>query len=179
MVIAEIISLLPKRKDVSINHAVTKQRCAETWKSFKNAQKREVLEISGVTNITVHNTYKEGRITAGVAVAMAKVAGISPFYLTAELEKPGRFSEKVIAAFLGKLGISSPSLSEEPDIAPAAPAEADSDTPSLLHTADTDIGDIDITEEEIIVLLKSLIIRARYNDIDTEILAGIKHALIC
>jgi hypothetical protein len=40
------------------------------------------------------------------------------------------------------------------------------------------IEDIAIPEEEVILLLRSLIIRARYNDIDAEILTGIKRALI-
>jgi hypothetical protein len=140
-------------------------------------------------------------------LALAKEANVSPLYLTGDTNEKGAFGDKTISEFLRAKGVdkhagiaveaSEPAPAKRggrPKAEPApvkgkgrkksavsAPApDVVIDIEEVAELASSaDIEEIDIAEEEIILLLKSLIIRARYNDIDKEILAGIKHALIC
>ena len=188
-----LLPTLPKRKNMSVDIEKTMERCVVAWKGLKNTQKNEVLELADVSSATLHKTYKQGHISAGTCLALSKIAGVAPLYLCGSVDKAGRFTAKTLRAFL-----------EVNDMLPAAPeveeetAEAcdccDCDTNDLealftpeelemlqaeLDEAAEDYTEADLSDDDMLALLDALMIRARFNPVDAELLAEIKHLLLC
>jgi len=93
-----------KQTNISVNSEKTAQRVDALWTSAKNTDKRAVIELAGVASATIYRVYNTGHISAKLAVAMAQVLEISPFYLTAESDEPGAFGEDVLKTFLAAHG---------------------------------------------------------------------------
>jgi transcriptional regulator with XRE-family HTH domain len=92
MLTAEQLQKL-KRTNISVNAEATKQRVEEIFRHAKLKQKQAVRELAGISTQTVSNVYRTGGISAKMALALAQVLDVSPFYLTGEADEPGEFSE--------------------------------------------------------------------------------------
>lgn len=170
---------LPKRKNMSVNADKTMERCLAAWKNLKNVQKNEVLELADVSAATLHKTYKQGHISAGVAIALAKVAGLSPQYLCGGADKAGKFTARTLNTFLETNGIHNPYEApeeEKPEPAlfvAAPPAEAVCDICGM-----DDDDDDGMDSEELAILLESLIIRSYYRKDCAERLLKVTELLL-
>ncbi|MCL2343342.1 MAG: hypothetical protein FWC62_05550 [Firmicutes bacterium] len=102
-----------KQTNISADSEKTAQRVEAVWKSAKNAQKREVTELTGSAVSTVYRVYNTGHISAKLALALAQVLDVSPFYLSAESDEPGAFSEDALNSFLTAHGYGA--LVQEPE----------------------------------------------------------------
>ncbi|MDR1736789.1 MAG: hypothetical protein LBR85_08000 [Oscillospiraceae bacterium] len=170
MDIAPLLPNLPKRKNMSVDVEKTKARCLAAWKGMKNVQKNEVLSIADASPPTLHKTYKNGHISAGVAIALAQVAGIQPMYLTGDSDREGKFSAKSVDTFLRSRGIRSPFEQTAPKMPAAAPADD--------AVCDCECADIEMADEEMIILLEGLLVRSRFNAGDAARLEKVKRLLI-
>ena len=103
-----------KQTNISADSEKTAQRVEALWKSAKNAQKREVTELAGSAVTTVYRVYNTGHISAKLALALAQVLNVSPFYLSAESDEPEVFSEGALNAFLTAHGYEALAREVEP-----------------------------------------------------------------
>jgi hypothetical protein len=178
-----LIPDLPKRKNMSVDLEKTKDRCLTAWKGLKNVQKNEVLELSDVTASTLHKTYKQGHISAAVAIALAKVAGLAPLYLCGEADRPGKFTERTLNGFLVARGLANPfaEAQEEPKTGRGKAAAVDFDGAHEIDCVCEVCGQPDdggLDADDLAVLLESLIIRAYYRPECAERLQKITELLL-
>ncbi|MCL2748402.1 MAG: hypothetical protein FWE59_07090 [Oscillospiraceae bacterium] len=89
-----------KQNNISIASAKTKERLSDAWKSASKAKQDTILEMSGVARSTVCRAYRSGGISAKLAMAMAQVLGMDPFYFTGESDAPGALSDELTTLFL-------------------------------------------------------------------------------
>lgn len=170
-----LMESLPKRRNMSVDAEKTKERCFAVWKGLKNVQKNEVLELADASAPTLHKTYKQGHISAATAIALAKVAGIQPLYLSGESEKAGRFTPKTLDSFLKAHDISNPIETSTP--AEVEKYEEEAPAAHVCTECDFEFDDL-IDGEELMILLEGLVIRARFNEGDAEKLENIKNILL-
>lgn len=201
MELKELFATFPQRKNMSINKELTSKRCEKVWKALKIAQRNEVIELCGLSPATARNTYKKGVISAQLAISLAKIATMDPSYFTGESDRPGRYSERKLNEFLAAHDLSAQIvINEEQTVMddaipliepkPIKPARGKvTEHTDIFDYAggnedDADLEDIggdvgaDVTDEELVILLKSLIVRARYNPFEAELLADIRNALL-
>lgn len=184
--VSVLIPNLPKRKNMSADIDKTKERCLATWKSLKNVQKNEVLALADVTASTLHKTYKLGHISAAVAIAIAKVAGVSPLYLCGETDKPGKYTDRTLSNFLSAHGLYNPieNTPEEADTESeksAVPEQLAAGT--VLNECVCEIcggepEDGGVDAEDLTILLEALIIRSYYRPECAERLQKITELLL-
>ncbi|MCL2343365.1 MAG: hypothetical protein FWC62_05670 [Firmicutes bacterium] len=90
-----------KQTNISADGEKTGARVRQIWKSANGANRDEVMALADVALSTVQRTYKTGSLSAKLAVALAQVLKINPFYLTAETdEDEGVFNEDILREFL-------------------------------------------------------------------------------
>jgi hypothetical protein len=178
MELIEMLQGLKKRIDVSKDAEKTKERVLQLWKSFNNKAKREVLELSGVSSATAHKAYQQGALTAALAIALAKVGNVSPLFVAAQSDGRSRFSQKNLNTFFENNGYAhlaeKPAPEPEPEFeAPAAEAACP------CEGCDTEGSDeYDINEDELVMLIRALNIRARWSDEARETLVKIANLLV-
>jgi hypothetical protein len=92
-----------KKSNVSIDAEKTKVRVPETFKGITAAQKREILELSGLlTGNSFYNIARSGSISSRAVLALAQVSGISPLYLTGESDSKEPCNDLVLDDFFLK-----------------------------------------------------------------------------
>lgn len=172
MDLSTLMESLPKRRNMSADAEKTRERCQIVWKGLKNVQKNEVLELADASAPTLHKTYKQGHISAAVAIALAKVAGVQPMYLSGEVDKTGRFTAKTLDSFLKAHGIANP-------MEAAAPTEDVKEVEEAVVEFCCDCEEDDLMDgDELIILLEGLFIRARFSEKEAEKLENIKNILL-
>jgi len=191
-----------KQIDVSKDKELTKIRVKETWQGLVQAKRQEVLDWAGISKNTVARSYTKGNITPRLTAAFALVLNINPHYLTGEAESTDGYSEDLLTAFMNgktnakkkppkstaKKGARKPA--PEPDAEPEPPAII---KPRKKPAAADDIGSIldkanslsqnekvkinNMTEEEIIYLVKALLYRSKYNAEASEVMFFVRFLL--
>lgn len=193
MLSAEAIQQM-KQTNISVDAGKTMQRVRELWKSATNKDKEKVEKLAGVKRTTVARVYKTGSISAKLAVPIAQTLNVDPLYLTGETDDRGTCSGKSLETFIKKYKYDdlltkrnppAPKAAEQAKMKPAPEllqpaAEAVQPAPEALQKAqikqDSEVPPYDpmtdsvceqLTEEEILHLVRSLLIKSR---------AGGKHA---
>ena len=178
MEIISVIQNLKKRINVSANTDTTMERASALWKSFNNAAKREVMALSEVSSATARKAYREGALTAGLAIALAKVGNVNPAYLAAQADSKGRFNQKNLTVFLKNNGYASLVEEAQPAVAEVVPED---DASAVYDFSEAsccgeeeasccDCGDccgedgFDFGEDELVLLVRALNIRARWDE---------------
>jgi hypothetical protein len=166
-----------KQTNLSSNAGKTKTRLLQIWKSATRAQQAEIIELAGVARTAVHRSYKNGNISAKIAVPVAQVMNVSPFYLTGEADKPEECSQELMREFLVKYNYGAlldgapakqrkkkKSAAKKPKSAAkgkatkkAAPA-AKTKAPAAKPVTKSEYN---LTEDEMIILMKSILLRAK------------------
>ena len=93
-----------KQSNISTDGDATRERVEKLWKAAAAEQKQAVLELADVVSATIYRVYKTGSLSAKLAVPLAQVLNINPFYLTGEADKPGECSEVALRELLLKHG---------------------------------------------------------------------------
>ena len=90
-----------KQTNVSKDQEKTKERVKAVWSTLGKQQKQEIFNISDLKKATLERTCRLGNISVILATALAEVARIDPYYLTAETdEKQENISDSTIESFL-------------------------------------------------------------------------------
>ena len=179
MINAALIQQL-KQSNISKNGPKTSARVQEVWKASSAANKQAVCDLSGSAKATIYRIFKTGGISAKVAVSMAQVLHVDPLYLTGEAEERGTYNESAAMTFLSRLGYDKLLIEQDKAVrraqreaarqkkeaeaaaaaaetAQAADAPAPEEKPAVKEAP---AGEI-VTNEDLIVLLQSLEIRAK------------------
>ena len=155
-----------KQTNISKNTAVTKERINEIWKSATKMQKSRVELISGVSRATIYRVYNNGKISAKLAVAIAKVFNVDPYYLTGMSNKLSRCTNQTLYKFLTDLGYKNLPIKSNEETGEEAEVSNDAAAPEPKSAvAETNA---DLTSEDIQTLIQSLLIREK---------AGVKSAV--
>jgi len=158
-----------KQTNISKNIAVTKERINEIWKSATKMQKSRVELISGVSRATIYRVYNNGKISAKLAVAIAKVFNVDPYYLTGMSNKLSRCTDQIIYKFLTDLGYKNLPIKANEETGEEAEAVSDTAIPeSKAPSVAVAKINADLTSEDIQTLIQSLLIREK---------AGVKSAV--
>ena len=179
MINAALIQQL-KQSNISKDGPKTSQRVQEVWKAASAADKQAVCDISGSAKATIYRIFKTGGISAKLAIAMAQVLHTDPLYLTGEADERGAYSESAATTFLSRLGYDKLLIEQDKAVRraqreaarqkkDAASAPAEEATPALAEpmpaedksaAKEAPAGEI-VTNEDLLVLLQSLEIRAK------------------
>lgn len=181
MYTTELVSQL-KKTNVSVDAEKTKARVEALWKAAKREQKAQILALADVVRATLYRVYETGGISAKLVVAMAQVLNVSPAYLTGASDdlasglENGECSDAVISAFLTEKGYQKivakhPTIpvqnkrkrmrraSDRKAAAVIALEESGTISPAALPAAPSGLSD-----DEMVVLLRALLIKARTDD---------------
>jgi len=164
-----------KQSNISKDGPKTSARVQEIWKAASAAQKQAVCDLSGSAKATVYRIFKTGGISAKLALALSQVLNLDPRYLTGEVDDRGQYAEADVTKFLSRLGYDKLLSDQEkaarvaqrelarqkkeapPPAAEEAPMAAAEEKPV---SKEAPVGEI-VTNEDILVLLQALEIRAK------------------
>ena len=158
-----------KQSNISKNGEKTSKRVQKVWKAATSDQKAAVCELSGSAKATVYRIFKTGGISAKLALAMGKVLYVDPLYLTGELDEPGEYTEADALELLVRLGYTKLLAEHEKAQRRAqrdAARQVKKDESSAVEDdekaglKEAPAGEI-VTNEDILVLLQALEIRAK------------------
>ena len=168
-----------KQSNISKDGPKTSARVQEIWKAASAAQKQAVCDLSGSAKATVYRIFKTGGISAKLSLALSQVLNLDPRYLTGEVDERGTYAEADVVRFLSRLGYDK-LLSEQEKAARVAQRElarqkkeataaaaATEEAPAAAPAAEekpvakeAPANEI-VTNEDILVLLQALEIRAK------------------
>jgi hypothetical protein len=124
MLSTETIKLL-KQVNISKNADKTKERIRAVWKPLEKSKRAEILETSGLKQVTVERAYTNGTVQAKLVVAFSQVLGIDPLYITGRSDTQRPYDEANLIEFLGELGYNNLKKATGPAPAPAKVKAAD------------------------------------------------------
>jgi hypothetical protein len=153
-----------KQSNISVDAEKTKQRVREVWKAASRAQQNAILAVAGVKRTTLQRAYTTGNISAKLAVPIAQTLNLSPHYLTGVVDEAGEYSDILLIELLRKHKYTK-LLKEIAENAPVKrqhqKPESQTDAVSDEPVWETAALAGDLTEEEIVILVKSLLLKAR------------------
>jgi hypothetical protein len=190
MISKEVFSGL-KQTNISVNKDKTKVRVKAVWQSLGKDAKQEIFNISGLKKATVERTCRMGNISAILTIALGKVAGIDPDFLTGRSDERNPVTEEDLESFLVKFGYEKLLTDQGAKYTDnfGGPFYSYGDQPekknptnssilaiankqkSLLSEEQAEIIDA-MSEEELIYLTKALFLRAKFND-DAAVLTNL------
>ncbi len=194
MYTTELVSQL-KKSNVSVDGEKTKQRVEALWKGAKREQKAQILALADVVRATLYRVYETGGISAKLVVAMAQILDVSPSYLTGASDSPtrdlenGECTDAVIAAFLNEKGYQKlvekyPSTvqNKRQRVRRASDRKVAAivlDSPSVAENSDFALPSSSaLTDEEVVILLRALLIKAKTDEKAAATAITIRHNLL-
>ena len=202
MLTAPLIQKL-KQNNISADVEKTKKHMSQVWKAASRQDQDKILALAGVARSTVHRVYRKGGISAKLAMAMAQTLDINPFYLTGAADEPGSCTNELIAVFLSahkydalltewnkverRQRQSVQPAAVKPQVLPAA-EPAPEVAAALMETVAAEAVPVEaapsqaaldmLTEEDLIVLVRSLFIRAKADPRGAELVLQLKKFLL-
>ena len=187
-----------KRANVSVDAAKTMERFKEDFRKTSAEQKRGLAEVSGQALNSFYRVGSLGTVSVRLALALANEFNVSPFFYTGESDDRGHCSNILIRQFLEKHGysdiaaeLSSSEKKKRPynrkpkiDAAPVIINEDvtnEQDNDCCCETQDECCAvetDITLTEDEAVLLLKALYVRAKAGGNAAINLACVKKCLL-
>lgn len=179
-----------KQNNVSKDAEKTKRRVKEDFLSIRNKQKTEIVELSGLKRTSIYRVFREGSISAKIALAMAQILNVSPYYYSGETDEKEAFNESLLQSFLTEKGYSRLWKGTKPYSAEKAksdkhyPPNADSPDSGFLFSSafsnSSALKDAAATlkEEEAMKLLQALLIRERAGGNAAQIADFVKRCLL-
>ena len=196
MVTASLIKKL-KQVNVSEDAAKTMQRANEVWKTSSKSEQGTIMELTGLSRASIQRSYKTGHISAKIVLAMAQTLNLDPLYLTGIADEKGSSSNEQIMEFLRDHGYkqlvsdqplkkhrrrsariakdaadsaeipSQITLFDSPSSAEAG-REFDQIAPNEPVCAKTQDFVDSVTEEELVLLVKTVLLRAKAGGVHAE-----------
>jgi len=167
-----------KQTNISADSEKTGARVKQVWKNADSAARDEVMALADVALSTVQRAYKTGSLSAKLAVTLAQVLKVNPFYLTAETDEAENvLDEDILNAFLTAHGYDELVQAPKPRrkrTAKAVPVEPDTvDTSEAKVEPEIEIEPIffvemapapeistELSDEDVLTLLHALRLKA-------------------
>jgi len=200
MLKAEFIKSL-KQVNVSENATKTMERLRAIWSPLPKPEREEILAFSGLKKTAIERSYKTGNVSAKIIVAVSQVVGADPYYLAGKSDEQRPFNDEILVKFLADLKYEvgandiakrrKPKPKAETKIAPT-PAEVSAQQPASSATTNlsaivNDFSELDkkslekineLTEDSLILMLKSITVQAEFSESKKNRLALIKYLLL-
>jgi hypothetical protein len=197
---SKIITQL-KQTNVSVDAEKTKARVADAWKNASKDDKTAVAKLAGVNQSSVVRVYKTGNISAKLVVPLTQTLNVNPFYLTGETDEFGESSVELLKEFLLKLSYGSLVTKKLPakrkyesrakneakpivaeSIEPIQEVEAAvepvvENAENSVDTGPQKLADT-LTNDETVLLLQSVLLKAKAGGKYAELAAEIKTLLL-
>ena len=93
-----------KRNNISADAENTMSRVKGLWKKANREQRDAILELSGLTKVSVERVYKTGSISIKLVIAIAQTLNVSPSFLTGDSNNPGECTDDELKNLLLKHG---------------------------------------------------------------------------
>jgi hypothetical protein len=93
-----------KQNNVSADKDLTMLRMKEVYKAATRNQKNEIDALAGLKRVSINRVHTTGSILTKIAVAVAQIMNINPYFLTGEAGEKGELSVEVLADFLKAKG---------------------------------------------------------------------------
>jgi hypothetical protein len=188
---SKIITQL-KQTNVSIDAEKTKARVADVWKKASKDDKSTIAALAGVNQSSIARAYKTGNISAKLIVPLAQTLNVNPFYLTGDTDEFGENSAELLKEFLEKFGYGSLVTSKTSAKrkyerrakveAPVEPVIEDAEIAVAVPEISVDEGAQTLadtlTNDEAVLLLQSVLLKAKAGGKYAELVAKIKTLLL-
>lgn len=179
-----------KKVNISIDGEKTKQRLYDLWKSAPGEEREAIMLLSGLAKVSVQRAYKTGAISIKLVIATAQTLNVSPYYLTGESDVSGECTDEQLKGLLNAHGyeglfsttlsgkgrkkrapqkeavkadveevVAQPQQACQDDVKASAPA--DNFCHSLDATPEAEAFINAMTEEDMILLMRSILLRAK------------------
>lgn len=179
-----------KQVNVSKDAEKTMQRVRELWMPASKTDRQTIEQLADVSTATVQRVYKTGSLSAKLVVPMSQTLNVSPKYLTGESDERGVCSEEQLAEFLTAHGYSAPTRKmRKPRVGmPVKEATAEdtlytsvseanqANVAAPMPTINTDADNM--TEDEMILLMRAILLRARAGGKNAELARKLKALLL-
>ncbi len=183
MITKEIISRL-KRTDVSKDEEKTMFRVKNEFLPLRNKQKAEIIELTGLKRTSIYRVFREGSISAKIALAMAQCLNITPYYFTGETDEKDPLTDALAVSFLNEKGykVLAERLMNQITRTNKQPAPAAPQPNALLTSAFTNSPELSeaasyLREEDAVTLLRGLLIRGRVGGEAAQVADIVKRCL--
>lgn len=153
-----------KQNNISVNEEKVKARLRSIWMQASKAEREKIMKLSGIKNQSVARAYKTGHISLKLVAPVAEVVNVNPYYLTGEVEEPGQCSSELIRQIAAQHGYV---LDGYVDAKEQEAAQA-------LSNAWMD----EISEDDMVVLLRATMLKAKAGGKSEETLKQIKKLLV-
>lgn len=204
MVDKKLVSNL-KRTDIGKDPEKVKTRVRDAWNDADKAAREEILDMAGIKLASMQRVYKNGSISIKVVLPLAQVMNLDPYFLLGETDDSGVYSVDLALALLKEQGYKKEvsslakkkgwesrrrALPAEEAVAGEAVAEAAEEAsepaalahapePALQFEAEAlEIKEAALLEDEYQMLLRALILRAKFNPKSAEALRQVEQLLI-
>lgn len=90
MITKEVIKKLPSKSniDLSVDNELTKLRFSEDYKASTNTQKNDAILLSNISEAVFNSICRNGMIKIRPLAAFSYIAGVSPYWYTANRKEP-------------------------------------------------------------------------------------------
>jgi transcriptional regulator with XRE-family HTH domain len=193
-----------KQNNISVDAEKTQQRVVKLWKSASRSDQTAILTATGVKRSTVQRAYRTGNISAKLVVPLAQTLNVDPYYLTGQADEPGKCTEDRLKALLSAHGyaqllaeyaketqkLSRRTKPQESDVesfddedtvsAGESSGKSEPDNGLALTSIDAETWSFiaGLTEDELILLVKSILLRAKSGGKNAELATKLKLLLI-
>ncbi len=187
----EMISIL-KRTNISKDEEKTKIRVKEDFLPLRNRQKAAIVELSGLKRTSIYRVFREGNISAKIALALAQQLNVTPYFYTGETDEKSEFNDMLLQKFLAEKGYAK--LAERVAAAIKRGDTGDQGSSNLLGTPPgsrnflfssefTNSPELSeavslLREEDAVQLLRALLIRARAGGSAVQVADFVKRCLL-
>lgn len=191
--LSETIIRKMKQTNISVNPEETKQRVKNLWKSATSDEKAAVEALAGVSRSTVARIYKTGSISAKLTIPIAQTLNTDPYYLTGESDERGAYTDSTLQSFMqehnyGELLTEQKQLDKKTSRAAKTTPKPPQEEPECkAEVTDSDAMQSDsvpqefldnMSEDDLILLLRSVLLRAKAGGKNAEIAKNIKLLLL-
>ena len=176
-----------KQNNISFDAGKTKDHVSKAWKAASKAKQDAITELAGVARSTVHRAYRTGGISAKLVMALAQVLDMDPFYFTGASDLPGNCTDEFVVMFLQTHNYNeliyewNKSERNQPSAVSSPPAEPPANAVAVEAPEDPEPDSAVLallTDEELVILVRSLIIKARSDARSAKTLQQLKHLLL-
>lgn len=153
---SQIAQLNSRNISKDMNH--TKAVVSQIWNHATNDLKQKAVELGSYQNTkSFHPAKISGQISVRMAVVLAIVYGVNPFYITGEKNNDGGFTENTLQDFLNQHGFAHIASSNDALVQTDSPKANNSTT----HEETTLNEKTTLSEEEVLTLIKAHFIESK------------------
>ena len=187
MLTPEFISTL-KKTNISKNPEKARERIRSAWHGSDSFRRGEILALCGYDKKSIYRAYKSGGVSIKMVATFAQVLKIDPRYLAGNSDEQREYTDELLKKFVKDLGYK---LSKNSTARSMQTKPAQANSQNIQKSLDALIAmvtekinnDIQrtleaLSEEEQVLLLRSINLQAKFNDANKNKALLIKYLMM-